>query len=60
MDLDLGSLWSWTLPLWSLIILIFFLVGVQTQEVVLPVHIGGYLTGSRSSTKTRSIDREWH
>jgi len=53
MDLDLGSLWSWTIPLWSLIILIFFLIGVQTQDVVLPVHIGGGLTGS--PTKTSSL-----
>lgn len=55
MDLDLGSLWSWTMPLWSLIILIFFLIGVQTQDVVFPVHTGGYLTGSRSSTKTHNL-----
>jgi hypothetical protein len=53
MELDLGSLWSWTIPLWSLIILIFFLIGVQTQDVVLPVHTGGSL--SRSPTKTSSL-----
>ena len=53
MELDLGSLWSWTIPLWSLIILIFFLIGVQTQDVVLPVHIGGGPTGSH--TKTSSL-----
>jgi len=52
MDLDLGSLWSWTIPLWSLILLIFFLIGVQTQELVFPVHTGGY-TGS--ATKTRDL-----
>ena len=57
MELDLGSLWSWTIPLWSLIILIFFLIGVQTQDVVLPVHTGGYTGGSlsRSPTKTRDL-----
>jgi hypothetical protein len=51
MDLDLGSLWSWTFPLWSLIVLIFFLIGVQTQEVIFPVHVGG----SYHPTKTNNL-----
>jgi hypothetical protein len=58
MDLDLSSLWSWTLPIWSLILLVFFLVGVQTQEVVFPVHVGGATGGARqevTATKSRSL-----
>jgi hypothetical protein len=35
MDLDLSSLWSWTIPLWGLFVLVLFLGGVLTQETVL-------------------------
>lgn len=57
MEMDLSSLWSWTLPIWSLILLIFFLVGVQIQEVVYPVHVGGSIGGARQegATKSRSL-----
>ena len=53
--MDLSSLWSWTLPIWSLILLIFFLVGVQTQEVVYPVHVGGTRQQDSPTTKSRSL-----
>ena len=61
--MDLSSLWSWTLPIWSLILLVFFLVGVQTQEIVFPVHVGGATGGATggarqqegSATKSRSL-----
>ena len=53
--MDLSSLWSWTLPIWSLILLVFFLVGVQTQEVVYPVHVGGARQQEGSATKSRSL-----
>jgi hypothetical protein len=35
MDLDFSSLWSWTLPLWGLFLIVFFLGGVLTESVVL-------------------------
>jgi hypothetical protein len=35
MDLDLSSLWSWTLPLWGLFVIVFFLGGVLTQPALL-------------------------
>jgi|Laugrespbdmm15sd_2_1035082.scaffolds.fasta_scaffold30396_3 hypothetical protein len=49
MDLDLSSLWSWTIPLWGLFVLVLFLGGVLTQETVLeglplPAMVGGRRT----------------
>ncbi len=44
MDLDISSLWSWTIPLWGLFVIVFFLGGVLTQETVLdalPAMVGG-------------------
>lgn len=35
MEIDFSSLWSWTVPLWGLFLLILFLGGVLTQPVVL-------------------------
>jgi hypothetical protein len=35
MELDLSSLWSLTLPIWGLFILILFLGGVVTTPVIL-------------------------
>jgi hypothetical protein len=37
MDLDLSSLWSWTVPLWGLLVIVFFLTGVMLESVVLRV-----------------------
>jgi len=33
--MDFTSLWSWTIPLWGLFVILFFLGGVLTQPVVL-------------------------
>jgi hypothetical protein len=52
MDLDLSSLWSWTIPLWGLFVLVLFLGGVLTQETVLegiPTMVGG---GGRPTKKS--------
>jgi len=54
MDLDLGGVWTWAFPLWSLIILIFFLIGVQTQEIIYPVHTGGAHTDRSRSASTKT------
>jgi len=35
MDLDLSSLWSWTLPLWGLFLVVMFLGGVLMETTVL-------------------------
>ena len=35
MDLDISSLWSWTIPLWGLFILVLFLGGILTETTVL-------------------------
>jgi hypothetical protein len=37
MDLDISSLWSWTLPLWGLFVIVLFLGGVLQEPVVLSV-----------------------
>ena len=34
-DLDLSSLWNWTIPLWALFLIILFLCGILGQQVVL-------------------------
>jgi hypothetical protein len=37
MEIDFRSVWSWTLPLWALVVIVAFLGGVLTQPVrVLP------------------------
>ena len=35
MDLDTSSLWSWTVPLWGLFLIVLFLGGVLQESVVL-------------------------
>jgi hypothetical protein len=35
MDLDISSLWSWTLPLWGLVLIILFLGGVVTHPPIM-------------------------
>ena len=35
MDLDFSSLWSWTVPLWGLFLIVLFLVGVLSEPVLL-------------------------
>jgi hypothetical protein len=36
MDLDIGALWTWTLPLWGLFALILYLVGISISPAVIP------------------------
>ena len=40
MELDLSSLWSWTIPLWGLFLIVLFLAGVLAEGVVLVVRDG--------------------
>ena len=35
MDLDFSGLWTWTVPLWGLFILVLFLVGILSAPVIL-------------------------
>lgn len=35
MDLDLSALWSWTVPLWGLFVLVLFLGGVLVAPTIL-------------------------
>ena len=41
MDLDLGSLWSWTIPLWGLFLIVLFLAGVVSENVIHQGQSGG-------------------
>jgi hypothetical protein len=52
MDLDISSLWSWTLPLWGLFVIVLFLGGVLQEPIVLslPSARGG---GARAAHKVR-------
>jgi hypothetical protein len=35
MEIDFSGLWSWTLPLWALFLLVLFLVGVLNAPIIL-------------------------
>jgi hypothetical protein len=35
MEIDFSGLWSWTLPLWALFLLVLFLVGVLNVPIIL-------------------------
>jgi len=35
MDLDLGGLWSWTVPLWGLFVLVLFLGGLMRAPITI-------------------------
>lgn len=51
MDIDFSPLWSWTLPIWGLILLVFALGTAMTEPPVLyGVHVGG----ARSPKNLRS------
>ena len=44
MELDTSALWSWTIPLWGLFVLVLFLGGVLRAPVILqglPDQTGG-------------------
>ena len=52
-ELDIGSLWTWTVPLWSLLVIVIFLVGVLSESVILqslpvnnPVAVAAAMVGS--------------
>lgn len=34
-DIDFSGLWTWTLPLWALFVLVLFLVGVLRAPIIL-------------------------
>lgn len=42
MDLDISSLWSWTLPLWGLFVIVMFVGGILSESQVI---VGGPLIG---------------
>jgi hypothetical protein len=38
MDLDISSLWSWTVPLWGLFVIVMYLGGILSESQVI---VGG-------------------
>jgi hypothetical protein len=34
MELDLSSLWSWTIPLWGLFLIVLLLAGILSEPLV--------------------------
>lgn len=52
-DLDLGSLWTWTVPLWGLLVIVVFLLGILSESVILeslpvnnPIAVAAAMVGS--------------
>lgn len=52
-DLDMGSLWTWTVPLWGLLVIVVFLLGILSESVILeslpvnnPIAVATAMVGS--------------
>ena len=61
MDLDTSSLWSWTVPLWGLFVIVLFLGGVLTDTAILegiapPLKGGAINTAKRVRFSLRPIE----
>jgi hypothetical protein len=54
MELDIGSLWSWTLPLWGLFVIVMFLGGILSESQVI---VGGPLLGVAMSGGSNGANR---
>jgi hypothetical protein len=53
MDLDLSSLWTWTIPLWGLFVIVLFLGGVLTDTVILEGIAPPLKGGARGEKRVR-------
>lgn len=52
MDIDFSSIWSWTIPLWGMFVLVLFLGGILADP---PILVGSALqTGGGSGSGHRS------
>ena len=59
-DLDISSLWSWTLPLWILFLVVLFVGGVMIQKpVVQAVAVGQAMTGGALAVKGLKKSVRW-
>lgn len=58
-DIDFSGLWSWTLPLWGLFLLVLFLVGVLNAPIIIegiaPVAAAASMTGGARSKRERHV-----
>lgn len=52
MDIDFSGIWSWTVPLWLLFILVLFLVGVLRAPIILEGILGA---GSSASSAVATV-----
>lgn len=50
-ELDFSSIWSWTIPLWGLFVIVLFLGGILADP---PVLIGSQAGGGRALIKTHA------
>ena len=48
--MDVSSLWSWTVPLWGLFLIVLFLGGVLSERVVL---VGEPMKGGGEAKRVR-------
>jgi hypothetical protein len=56
MELDISSIWSWTLPLWGLIVIILFLVGVLTEPPDVDSYKGPQRGGVRQYKNSSKLE----
>ena len=54
MDLDLSALWSWTVPLWGLFVLVLFLGGVLVAPTILE-GLPGPVVAAQSGGSRKSV-----
>ena len=51
MELDLGGLWSWTVPLWGLFVLVLFLGGLMRAPITISALPDDLQRGGRSERR---------
>jgi hypothetical protein len=56
--LDLAGLWSWTVPLWGLFVLVLFLGGIMTAPITLSPMEGPQAGGGGSGSGSRKKYRQ--
>ncbi len=58
-DIDFSGLWSWTLPLWALFLLVLFLVGVLNAPIIIEgiasTAVAAPMIGGALSKKERRV-----
>ncbi len=55
MDIDFSGIWSWTVPLWLLFILVLFLVGALRAPVILEGLMGSGTVAAATAAATDAV-----